>query len=761
MAYYEVRDWVGQLPPPRVRKDVDLGEYGGLARETLKKMYSSMVLARRIELEEKLLLRKGLCKFVIGCGGKELVDVVAAEVLRATDPHVGYYRNKAFDMHRGVPINEKIMEAVGDVRGQATGGMLQPSHSNYPELSILPQASPTGSHALEAAGLGDAIKNKLPITGDSGFPDGRFKSDSVVYCAIGEGSTSSPEFGRAVFYTAFGKTPNIFAIYNCGWAIATSVNEQFPEGNPTTCFEGFKRFGLLIKNFDGTDIKDSIKEFQDIAEYVRSGKGPALLNIRVVRLESHSGSDDQSHYMELQEQDYHIVNDPLRKTAETFAADGLFTPDELVDIFNEIDEEVRRISNEVTSDIKYKKPSDVLGKVYSYDRDAAEKRWKELVERKRQYRIDKYREFHERGIFETNVLPEDQSPMTLRKAINYTLFDLFILSDDTILFGEDVADFPAESFAKGTKVVDTLKGKGGVFLVTQNLQRTFGPARVFNTPLDEAGIFGRAIGHSYQGRIPFPEIQFIDYMSPGYQQLKDRIATAYQRSNAKVRLPMIIRTSYGGYKHGAGAMWHSEANLGAFINIPGLHVLIPSNSADSAGLLRTAFVSGDPVLHCEAVALYNRRDWEGYEILAKYPPIDELIPFGDAKVYNSENDDLLIISYGIQAPMALKAAKLLKQDGIKARVIDLRTVKPIDWETIGQNVKECSRVLIVSEDRFYGGVGPTISAYISEHWFDYLDAPVRVLHAQDCRVAYGLDGDEICLPMTKHVVQAATELVEY
>ena len=761
MAYYEVRDWVEKLPPPAAKKKNALDEYGGLTKEKLKNMYRSMLLARRIELEEKLLLRKGLCKFVIGCGGKELIDVVAAELLRPTDPQIGYYRNKAFDMHRGVPIEEKIMEAVGDVRGQATGGMLQPSHSNYPELAILPQASPTGSHALEAAGLGDAIKNDLPITGDTGHPGGRFDADSVVYCAIGEGSTSSPEFGRAVFYTAFGKTPNIFAIYNCGWAIATSVSEQFPEGNPTTCYEGFQRFGLLIKNFDGTEIKEAVGAMKEVLEYVRSGKGPAILNIDVVRLESHSGSDDQTHYMEIDEQDYHIVNDPLRKTAKTFVEDGLFTPDEILDTFDEVDKEVHRVSAEVSSDIKLKTPEDVLGKVYSYDPKKAEDKWKKLVGEKRRHRIDKYKEFHERGIFDTDRLPEDMPPMTLRMAINYTLFDLFILSDDTILFGEDVADFPAETFEKGTEVIDQLKGKGGVFLTTRNLQRAFGPRRVFNTPLDEAGILGRAIGHAYQGRIPFPEIQFIDYMSPGYQQLKDRIATAYQRSNAKIRLPMIIRTSYGGYKQGAGAMWHSEANLGAFINIPGIHVLIPSNASDSVGLLRTAFVSGDPVIHCEAVALYNRRDWEGYNILTKYPPIDELLPFGKAGVYNKENDDLLIISYGIQAPMILKAAELLEKKGIKSRLIDLRTVKPIDWETIGENVRDCSRVMVVSEDRYHGGVGPTVAAYISEHYFEYLDAPVRILHAQDARVAYGYDGDEICLPHTKHVVGAAEELMKY
>jgi 2-oxoisovalerate dehydrogenase E1 component len=760
LAYYEIKEWIGQIKAP-LKKAFPSEEYGGLNLETLRKMYYSMVLARRIELEEKILLRKGHCKFFIGCGGKELVDVVAAQTLRPTDPFIGYYRNKAFDIYRGVSIKQKILEAVGDPRSESTGGMLQPAHSSYPELAILPQASPTGSHAMEAAGLGEAIKSRLPIRGDSGFPGGRFKPDSIVFCAIGEGATSSPEFGRAVFYSTFGGTPNIFGIYNCGWAISTSVAEQFPDGNPTSCYIGMQKYGLLIKDFDGTDIKESIKAFAEMERYVRSGKGPAIANINVVRMESHSGSDDQSHYMDAEEQKYHIGNDPLRKVAKTFIEDGLFTPRELADMFDEIDGEVRNISAEIVADIRPKTKSDVLGKVYSYNMETAEKRWRKLVNEKASFRIEKYKEFHTKGYFDSDILPENQPPMTMRKAINYTLFDIFIMSEDTLLFGEDVADFPKETFQKGEAIISNLKGKGGVFLTTQNLQRAFGPERVFNTPLDEAGILGRAIGHSYQGRIPFPEIQFIDYMSPGYQQLKDRIATTYQRSNARINLPMIIRTSYGGYKQGAGAMWHSEANLGAFINIPGLHVAIPSNAADAAGLLRSAFVCGDPVLFCEAVALYNRRDWEGYNILAKYPPINQLIPFGKARVYNAESKDIAVISYGITLPMALKAAETAEEKGIRCRVIDLRTVKPIDWATIETAVQECARVMVVSEDRFYGGVGPTIAAYVADNLFDYLDAPVRVLHAQDSRVAYGLDGDAICLPQTADVVNAIVALAEY
>ena len=760
MAYFEIKDWILQLKPG-ARKADPLSRYCGTSLDELKRIYRIMVLARRIELEEKILLRKGLCRFFIGCGGKELIDVVAAQMLRPDDPFIGYYRNKAFDLFRGVSIEEKIYEAIGDRRGKATGGMLQPSHSSYPELAILPQASPTGSHALEAAGLGEAIKNPTPIGGPIGVSGGRYKPDSIVLCSIGEGATSSPEFHRAVFYSVYNNTRNIFAIYNCGWAISTSVHEQFPEGNPTTSFEGFKRFGLLIENFDGTEISESIAAFRRMVEYVRNGKGPAIANINVTREESHSGSDEQSHYMEPELQRYHIEHDPLRKAARQMIEDGLFSPDELAKMYDEIDTEVRANSDRVTSAIEYKTPADILTKVYSYNHETAEERWRKIVNERGASRAENYRKFHRLGYLESPELPENLPPMTLRKAITYSLFDIFMLSDDSVLFGEDVADFAREVFEKGPEVTGKLKGKGGVFLVTKNLQRAFGPDRVFNTQLDEAGILGRAQGHSYQGRVPFPEIQFLDYISPGYQQLKDRIASTYQRSNARLRMPMVIRVTYGGYKQGAGAMWHSEANLGTFINIPGLHVVVPSNAADAAGLLRTAFVCGDPVLFCEPVALYNRSDWDGRKILEKFPPIDTLIPFGSANVYNADAKDIAIISIGITLPMALKAGDILMEKGIEAMIIDLRTVKPIDWQAIEEAVRDCSRVLIVSEDRFHGGMGATISAYISNTLFDYLDAPIRLITAQDCRVSYGADGDAICLPQLEKVVEVAEELAGY
>jgi pyruvate/2-oxoglutarate/acetoin dehydrogenase E1 component len=346
----------------------------------------------------------------------------------------------------------------------------------------------------------------------------------------------------------------------------------------------------------------------------------------------------------------------------------------------------------------------------------------------------------------------------MRFAINYTLFDIFQMAEDCITFGEDVADFSGHMIEEKEKQ-SKLKGKGGVFLVTKNLQREFGNSRCFNSPLDEAGILGRASGHAYQGRRIIPEIQFLDYMSPAYQVLKDKIATTYQRSGGLFRMPMVIRTTYGGYKQGAGAFWHSEGNLGTWMNIPGLLIAVPSNAHDAAGLLKTAWACDDPVLFCESVALYNRRDWEGVPIESPLPDIDELIPFGVAKVYHEEHSDVGIITYGATFQMCRKAAEVLLEKGIHVRVVDLRTVKPMDEECIIRTAKECGKVLVVTEDRFSGGAAATIASVITggEGIFS-LEAPLKLLTAIDARVAYGVDGDEACLPTVPKIVAAVEEL---
>ncbi len=753
----QVRNADGKKAKKKVKESEPLEEYSGKTPKQLKGMLRSMLLARRIEREEKLLLRKGYNRFFIGCGGKELMDVCLAEAMRKDDPWVGYYRNKAFDMHRGASVREKMLEAIGDARGQC-GGMQIPAHPSYPQFAVLPQASPTGSHALEAAGLGSAIKHPSKVSKQSFLPGGAYPKDAVTVCCIGEGSTSSNEFARAVFYSVFDKSHSAYAIYNCGWAISVSVEEQFPEGDPTTPFEGFKRFGLKIMQIDGTSIKDAIPKAQELVDYSRSGKGPVIANIKVTREGSHSGSDDQSFYMDPVELDWHTYNDCILKSCNELIEDGIMTPKEIGEMWDELDKIVTEESKKAVKGYTAKDKELILDKVYASDWKTTQETWKSYREASKVDRAKAYKKYKEKKYFPSEELPENIGPMTMRFAINYTLFDLFGMTGDTLLFGEDVADFSGHMIEEVEKQ-ETLKGKGGVFLVTKNLQREFGNHRCFNTPLDEAGILGRAIGHCYQGRRPIPEIQFLDYMSPAYQQLKERIATTYQRSNGQWKMPMVIRTTYGGYKQGAGALWHSEGNLGTWANIPGLLIAVPSNAYDAAGLLKTAWACDDPVLFCESVAIYNRRDWEGVPVETPVPDIDELIPFGVAKVYDEEHSDIGLITYGATVHICRKAAENLKEKGIHVRIVDLRTVKPMDKEAVLQTAKDCGKVLVVTEDRFDGGMAPTIASLITQgDGLYHLEAPVQILTAIDARVAYGMDGDAACLPTVDKVMAKIEDL---
>lgn len=743
-------------------KNVRLAEYGNLTAPDLKNMLKSMLLARRIEREEKLLLRRGYCRFFIGCGGKELVDVVSAQFLRPNDPFVGYYRNKAFDMHRDQSlVLEKMYEAVGDPRSRASGGMSIPAHPSYPDLAILPQASSTGAQAMLAMGVACALKNPTPISKQSNYPGGAYESDAVTFCSIGEGATSATEFHRAVFNTVQDKARCVWGILNCGWAISVAVDEQYPDGDLMAQFKGYEKFGLRIYHIDGTDIKDTLRQLPGAIEYTREGSGPVVINFKVTREGSHSGSDDQSFYMHPDEQAWHTQNDSILKTCRTLIDDGIISQKEIREMWEEIDKDVSEKSEHVLNTIEKKTPEFILSKVHAYDWDKTRATWKKYRDAMKVTREQLYKKYHKAGYFTSPEIPEKAGPMTMRHAITYSLFDIFAMSTDAILFGEDVADWSGRMIEE-TELQKNMKGKGGVFLLSKHLQDEFGKDRCWNTSLDEAGIMGRAMGHCFAGRRPLPEIQFLDYVSPAYQVIKDRIATMCQLSSAQWPLPLVLRVTFGGYKQGAGAFWHSESNMGTWMQMPGLIIATPSNGRDAAGMLRTAWACDDPVLFCESVALYNRRDWEGIPLETEYPPIDELIEFGKGATYLPENSDCAVITYGATVAMSLKVAENLRAKGINIRVVDLRTLRPLDEDLIRQTAEECGKVVIVTEDRFMGGCGPTIASVITgDETIDALEAPLKIVHAIDSRVAYGVDGDEACLPTIEKIESAVEAVVSY
>jgi 2-oxoisovalerate dehydrogenase E1 component len=316
------------------------------------------------------------------------------------------------------------------------------------------------------------------------------------------------------------------------------------------------------------------------------------------------------------------------------------------------------------------------------------------------------------------------------------------------VFGEDVADAREQVLAE-------VEGKGGVFGTTHGLQRDFGRARCFNTPLAEANIVGRAVGQAIRGLKPAPEVQFFDYVWPAMQQIKSEAATIRWRSNGAFTCPMVLRIPIGGYLS-CGAIWHSQSGESIFAHVPGLLIAFPSNAADAAGLLRAAFRCDDPVLFLEHKHLLRQPYTK-----APFPAPDFVVPFGKGR-YITRGSDLTIVTYGATVERSRQAAEqLAESDGAQVEIIDLRTIVPWDREIVAESVRNTSRVLVVHEDVLHCGFGAEIAAFVVSELFTELDAPVRRVAAEDCHVAYEPMLEREVLPQVDDIVAGAREVLAF
>ena len=696
------------------------GTFEGLGRDQLLAVHRCMLLSRRLDDKEIQLKNQSRIFFQISGAGHEAVLVAAGLTLKAGyDWFFPYYRDRALCLQLGMTPLDMLLSAVGAKDDPSSGGRQMPSHWGSPALNIVSGSSPTGTQVLHAVGAAEAgvIFSRVREIPER---ESRHRSDEVVYVSLGEGATSEGEFWEALNVACAKSLPVLFLVEDNGYAISVPVEVQTAGGDISRLVRSFP--GLHVASIDGTDFFASLAALGEAAAYIRNRQGPALVHARVIRPYSHSLSDDEKLYKPPSEREAEAKRDPIARFKEFLTEHNLAETEALEAIAREVDQEVNEAAMQALAAPRPKKESAELW-VYSPDVDPTS------------------------AAFDTPARPEGK-PDTMVAAINRTLKDEMARDPHIVVFGEDVAD------ASRKESLPLVSGKGGVFKLTHGLQRMFGDDRVFNSPLAEASIVGRAVGMAVRKLKPVVEIQFFDYIWPAMMQIRDELTMMRYRSGNNWSAPVVIRVPIGGYLRGGGP-YHSQSGESIFAHCPGIRIAYPATASDAAGLLRTAIRADDPVLFLEHKHLYRQTYNK-----AEYPGPEFMIPFGKAAL-RREGDHVVVVTWGALVQRALVAAQQAEKDHISVAVLDLRTIVPYDWDAIAALVRRVNRVVIAHEDQLMCGFGGEIAARVADELFTHLDAPVRRVGALSAPIAYCPDLEEAILPQTADVLKAIRDIAKY
>jgi 2-oxoisovalerate dehydrogenase E1 component len=673
-------------------------------------------ISRAIDDREIALQKQSRVFFQISGAGHEALYLAMAHELRpGYDWFFPYYRDSALMLGLGMTATQLLLQAVGSADDPASGGRQMPAHWGYRPFNVVSQSSPTGSQCIPAVGCAEAGRYivRRPELGLTAH------GDELTYVSMGEGACSEGEFWESLNTACVEHLPVLYIVADNGYAISVPASEQAP-APINELVAGFS--GLQVSTVDGTDYFAVRDLMPKVISHVRAGVGPGLIHARVTRPYSHSAADTQSKYRLPQEIEWELEHDPIDGMERALVERGVITPDEAVAIRQEAHRVVAEAAKEALA-ARRPDPKTVLDNVVA------------LPEIPDPGEPPASGEGGEAG-----------DEVALGEAIRRALHESMAADERIRVFGEDVADAREDVLAE-------VEGKGGVFGTTHGLQRSFGRARCYNTPLSESNIIGRAVGQAVRGLRPAPEIQFMDYIYPAMTQIKSEAATIRWRSNGTWTCPTVIRVPIGGYLTG-GSIWHSQCGESIFTHIPGLLIAFPSRAADAVGLLRAAFRCEDPVLFLEHKHLLR----QGHTKEA-YPLPEFVVPFGRGR-YAARGDDLTIVTWGATVYKSLQAAERLSRDNISVEVIDLRTLVPWDQEMVAESVRATSRVLVVHEDVQRSGFGAEISAWIADELFWDLDAPVGRVAAQDCHVAYEPSLEWAILPQVDDIVDGARRVIE-